>query len=88
MPNTEYLAYQEYEREQQLDPKCRTPLNCWIDWFCKGYRQANRDISKKTMDAFCATMQEGPTGCDRNKLQGCQRPCQALLNFRKKINDL
>lgn len=54
----------------------------------KRLKELERRSAPNIVEAFCATMQAGPTGCDRNKPGGCKHQCQAFEIFIRKLNDI
>lgn len=46
-----------------------------------GYVSGAEATRDKAIEAFCMSMQAGPTGCDRRKPCGCKRQCGALKKF-------
>lgn len=54
----------------------------------KRLNEFERKSEPNICEAFCATMQAGPTGCDRNKPGGCKHQCQALEKFIQKLKEI
>ncbi|MEQ2902751.1 hypothetical protein AAAX65_07445 [Alistipes finegoldii] len=54
----------------------------------KRLKELERRSESNIGEAFCATMQAGPTGCDRNKPGGCKYRCQAFEKFIQKLNEI
>lgn len=82
----EKKAFEAYEKNRELAPKYQVGDSMWMDWYTKGYRQAENDFKQKAIETYKNTCSFSPEGCCMMKKEAGKCDCDNLNDFIEELN--
>lgn len=82
----EKKAFEAYEKNRELAPKYQVGDSMWMDWYTKGYRQAENDFKQKAIETYKNTCSFSPEGCCMMKKEAGKCDCDNLKDFIEELN--
>lgn len=82
----EKKAFEAYQKNRELAPKYQVGDSMWMDWYTKGYRQAENDFKQKAIETYMNTCSFSPVGCCMMKKEAGKCDCDNLKDFIEELN--